>query len=186
MIKKNLMSKRYSFIKGYTEGTLKNKREILSDNSYITWLIEILKKHDVITDEECQFYDKTLSEEDIRNIKRLDTFFGIISDYYEYNLIEGSYSKENSTICFIICYRKTYFKIGLCVGQGAFNFASRIDANSCAIKFKDILNGKTSEEREKKLRNLYFVEQNLRDAKKSQIPYNSVINILEKIYSEEE
>jgi hypothetical protein len=174
--------KKHAFLTYFSEESFKTKKEILSGNEYIIWLIEFIKKHKTVTNSSDDNHNN-FSEAERENIKNLDDFFGIIADYCNENLIEGVYNSEVQELVYIVCYKTEYFEIGVSVGQGAYNFVSTSEENINAVNFEDILNDKQSPDLIKKTGILKSLEKHLEYAEESDVPYGAVMGIVERIYS---
>lgn len=76
-----------------------------------------------------------------------------------------------------------YFKVGVSVGQGAYNFVVKTNQDQNAVKFVDILNDRESPEFARREGALKSLEKHLEYAEKSDVSYESVMSVVKRIYS---
>ena len=158
------------------------KKRLVADNQYIEWLYNFTKRHSCFSDTRWDYEDpRTISDEDYEKVNMLDKFFGAIEDYYSKNLLPANGVGLHER-WYTIKYKDVYFDIGVCIGQGAYNYVERYeDKPERYIEFEKIVADETHEQVEIKKEKLLRLEQILEEIKELDIPYSVVMDRLNKI-----
>lgn len=85
--------------------------------------------------------DESLDLLDKAMVKNLDVFFGIIDEWATKNYISSGEDVDHDCYVYNLRYNGIIYEIGLLVGQGAVNWATRVEAaNAEVIDFEEIMN----------------------------------------------
>lgn len=163
-----------------------NQSRIVENSEYFDWLYEFTQTYPKFSDTDWLYSGlNKLSPQDVRNINLLEDLFSAIDRYHDRNLLKANTS--DYTAWYNIKYKDAYFAIGICVGQGAYNFATRYKSiddmlPETYIEFEYILEDKPAPGFKEKQGMLEQFEQLVIDMKKLNIPEANLEEIVKKIF----
>lgn len=104
-----------------------NQIRLVGSTEYMEWLYEFTKTHTKFSDTDWMYETQpSLSEQDAKQVGLLTDFFTAIDYYHTRNLLNAN--TERYQVWYNIRYKDAYFAIGVCVGQGAYNFVTRYES----------------------------------------------------------
>jgi len=172
----------YNYVKQSLEKE-KRKEEMISNSSYIEWLTGFVNNNKKFYSDSWLYDPERIEEKDRNNVNNLELFFNKLLDELCNNYIypkveENSISK---TVYYMIKYKKTYFKIGILVGQGSVIFCEKIERSRNYTDFNDILTRKIEERKEMIDKDLEKLEEIIYNMLDNNIPINTIINKINSI-----
>lgn len=156
------------------------KRELISNYEYISWLEKFTLIHECFSDDSWLYKPKELSEADNANVKKLSIFFEILYDYCNKYYINVSSKEVFEAERINIKHNGIGYQIGLVVGQGAYVYVERKVPENDAIEFCDVLNGTIPENFEVKKAMIKKYEQLITEMKAIGIPKAVILEIANK------
>lgn len=157
------------------------RKQLIKDTQYIEWLYNFTKRFPSFSDERWIYEEpKSISKEDSEKVSMLTTFFDAVENYFKKNLISAN-GKERDR-WYTVKYKDVYFDIGVCIGQGAFNYVERQDKEQEKyVEFEKIVREVTDKYFQIKQEKLLRLEQLLSEIKKWEVPYEEIMIIVNKI-----
>lgn len=124
----------------------KEKETIYNNYDYINWLDNFTSKHNNFY-QDSFLYNEDISQDDKKNVEKLDYLFECIDNYASNNDILPVYYDDINfgNVNYRFKYNNKYYEIGVMIGQGSSISLKTIDYNNeyNFIDFKDIVNSKT-------------------------------------------
>ena len=170
------------FIKDMQD-TIKRKKELVSNVDYIEWLYTFTDSHPDFRDNQWVYENpKRISDDDYEKVKLLTDFFTAIEDYCTSNLIASNGTARDFS--YVIKYKDKYFEIGVCIGQGAFNYVvTSNEVESEYILFESIINNSKDAKLDIKVDKLATIKGITEELKALGMPGEAIINMIKKIYN---
>lgn len=155
----------------------KRQKELISNTSYIEWLCEFTQVRKKFISTQWVYQTDLLFADDSKNVDLLPDFFAAIEEYCEKNMI--AYTGTQTERSYAIKYKGVHLDIGVCIGQGAFNFVERKDEVSDKdIDFEDIINAASHELLDKKLQKISELENLLDEMKDLGMSKEQIITVI--------
>lgn len=157
-----------------------DKKEIVSDYTYISWLEKFTLLHGRFADDSWLYKPDELSKEDNANVNKLQLFFEALSDYCHKYYIDIAYNKDFEVERINIKHNGVGYQLGLVVGQGAYMYVERKEVEDNAIDFCDIVNDAIPEDFEVKKALLKRFEKIVAEMKKIGVPDSVILEMVNK------
>lgn len=157
-----------------------DKKEIVSDYTYISWLEKFTLQHESFSDDSWLYKPEEISKDDNANVNRLQLFFEALSDYCHKYYIDIAYNKDFEVERINIKHNGVGYQLGLVVGQGAYMYVERKEVEDRAIDFCDIVNDTIPEDFEAKKALLKSFEEIVAEMKKIGVPDSVILEMVNK------
>lgn len=161
------------------------QKRLIATPEYMEWMYQY-------TDTNPQFNDMTLAYkqdcQDYDKLSLLTHFFEAIEKYCQKNMLSANVNGYERW--YNIQYKNVYFSIGVCAGQGSFNFVTRYDsfepiANEYLVAFDNIMNDMQDKNLEAKKNKLGQIEKLMKEAKALNVPDSEVMRTFYAVFKEE-
>ena len=157
-----------------------DKKELISNNNFISWLEQFTLKYNDFTDDDWLYKPDELSEVDTRNVGKLGLFFEALSDYCHKYYINIDSNEMYEDECINIRHNGIGYQLGLVVGQGAYIYVNRKTPEDNAIEFMDIVNDIPPSDFEAKKDLLKKFEQIIAEMNAMDIPKSVILERVNK------
>lgn len=170
--------------------SLENQKRLIASTEYFDWLYEFAKKHRKFTDTDWLYKkDPNMSEHDYSQVGLLTDFFTAVDQYHTRNLVVAN--TEGYAAWYNIKYKDAYFAIGICVGQGAYNFVTRYEKYESMvpepfIEFEYILENKDAPGLSEKREALQRLQAEANLLCNLGTPKGAVENVIKQIFENKE
>jgi len=160
----------------------KRQKEMISNTDYIEWLYNFTDAHPSFTSIQWDYQrPANIFDDDYEKVGLLTDFFVGIENYCDENMIAALGDVHD--FAYIIKYKDKYLKIGVCIGQGAFNYVEQCEeALSECILFESIMNNIKDHNKDKKEKELDELKQVVRRLRILDTPLDVVMKTVKGIY----
>lgn len=165
---------------------IENQKRLVSNTEYMEWLYVFTNSHPKFSDTDWLYEkDSSMSDKDYEQVEHLTDFFTAIDKYHTKNLLNAN--TEGYTAWYNIKYKDAYFAIGICVGQGAYNFVTRYESYDKMfpepfIDFDYILQNKIAPGVEQKQAKLKQLEELIDEMKDIGTPLSAIHAVVAKAF----
>lgn len=165
------------------EESNKRKKELISNTNYMDWLYNFTESHPSFIDNQWDYgVTEGVSCDDCEKVKLLTHFFTAIEEYCTLNMIASNGTARDFS--YVIKYKDKYFEIGVCIGQGAFNYVVASNKTETEyILFKNIMNNSKDAKLDIKIDKLAKIKVLTDELKALGMPGDAIINMIKKIYN---
>lgn len=160
---------------------IERQKKLVADTAYMEWLYEYTEgcpEFNTLNLEYkkgCEHYDQLIL---------LNDLFAAIDSYHRKNLLRAG--QAGYEIWYNIKYKDAYFVIGVCVGQGAFNFVERVmeglDGVDEYTDFSQIMAGKQDDNYAMKCEKLRELEAFMKELKELKMPAGEIQNVFDEVF----
>lgn len=162
------------------ENRMKGKEEILSNLDYMNWLQDFTAQHYSFSDVSLLDFPLEITDEDKKQIEKLELLYEIIDEYARENYIfpnEGEFDYY-----FHFKYKNIGYIIGVTVGQGVSCFCKREEINPkiLYIDFNDIVNGLKDDKAKMITAKLDDITVSIINLYRQGIPAEAILDTLDK------
>ena len=158
------------------------KKQLSGKYDYIEWLYNFTKTFSYFSDIDWLYQiPRAVTDEDYKNVKMLTLFFEVVSEYFQDNLLPANGTTNNAW--YTIKYKDVYLDIGVCVGQGAYNYVeSHEEKPNRYVEFEKILANKSDSALKIKQERLLTLEHLLLEMYNLNIPRSEVIKKVQMVF----
>ncbi len=172
------------FMSNFNEA-IKRKKELVAKTDYIEWLYDFTDAHPDFADNQWLYENpKRISDDDYEKVKLLTDFFTAIDEYCVVNLIASLGTERD--YCYVVKYKDKYFTIGVCIGQGAFNYVCvSKEVTTEYILFESIMKNSKDAKLDTKLDKLAQAKELVAELKSLGMPEEEVIKMIRNTYKKD-
>ena len=162
------------------------EKRLVSSTKYMEWLYEFTRSREYFDDHYWAYgKEPTISDEDYKQIGFLSQFYNALAKYHAENWLQEN--AGGGERWYNVEYKDAYFAIGVCVGQGVYNFVKRYaDYDAMMplgyVEFQDVMNNVPATDLELKKAKLQEFEKFAYEMSKMGIPLTMAYKSLEKSF----
>ena len=163
------------------------EKRLVSSPEYMEWLYEFTRSRGYFDDHYWAYgKEATISDEDYKQIGVLTQFYNALAKYHAENWLQENIGGGERW--YNVEYKDAYFAIGVCVGQGGYNFVKRYTGYDemmplTYVDFEDVMNNVPVSDLELKKAKLQEFETIASEMRKLNIPRSVVYKALEKAFN---
>ena len=161
----------------------KQRKELISNTDYMEWLYNFTRVYPNFVDTQWDYeVPEEMSSDDCEKVKLLTHFFTAIEEYSTLNLIASNGTERDFS--YVMKYKDKYFEIGVCIGQGAFNYVVTSEkAETEYILFENIMNNSKDANLDVKLDKLEKIKLLTEELKALSTPEDAIVKTIKNTYN---
>lgn len=156
------------------------RKDVVANDKYISWLEQFTLVYKCFNDDNWLYNPEGLSEDDAKNVRKISSFFGALSEYCNRYYINIACNNRYEVEHINIKHNGVGYQIGLLVGQGSLIYVERDEPKYDAIEFMDIVNDIPPSDFEAKKELLKKFEQIVMEIKALDISKAVIMDIVDK------
>lgn len=153
-------------------------KKLVTEYGYVDWLETFTESHPEFRDDDFLCDSKGLSEDDLKNVRKLSSFSRVLSESMFYSCLPVTHLRYGYYVR--IKRHEIAYEIGTKTGQKAYSYVERKKTGDDYTDFEDIFNGVMSNHSEAQIEKLKRLQKVLDELKELEVPKERVAEFFEK------